>query len=377
VTLHGMVDPQWADTFGRLLVQWYEQNCRDLPWRRDHDPYKIWVSEIMLQQTRVEAVIPYYERFMQQFPSLKDLANAPEEQVLKAWEGLGYYSRARNLHQAVKEVQAQYGGIVPSDPEEMAKLPGVGPYTLGAVLSIAYNKEIPAVDGNVMRVMSRVLHLRDDISKPKTRKRIEQLVQRLIPKGKASSFNQGLMELGATICIPATPRCMGCPVQSVCRGFAEGVQKELPIKEKKKPPKEQPMVVAVLLQDDKVWINRRPDSGLLAGMWQLPTYEVVDGPPEISLRDSFQNEFGANLIIRDTLAVVEHTFSHVKWIMTVLVCNVSEADRGHLFHIQNLERGFGFVSIEELNQFVFPNAHRKILNMLRRESAAVAETLKG
>jgi A/G-specific adenine glycosylase len=357
------VEPHWAKTFARLLVEWYEQNCRDLPWRRNPDPYRVWVSEIMLQQTRVEAVIPYYDRFMEWFPTLEDLAQAPEDRVLKAWEGLGYYSRARNLHQAVKEVQTQYGGNVPSEPEEMAKLPGVGPYTLGAVLSIAYNKEIPAVDGNVMRVISRILHIRDDISKPKTRKYIEQLVQLMIPKGKASSFNQGLMELGATVCIPANPRCLGCPVQSVCRGFAEGVQKELPIKEKKKPPKPQSMVVSVLQVGDQVWINRRPQTGLLAGLWQFPTYEVK-GDLEHSLKESFRQDFGVQLIVKEQYATVEHTFSHVKWEMSVMLCTVSEDDLNYLLKTQNIDEGFGFVAIQDLEEFVFPNAHQKIVRML-------------
>ncbi|UOF91061.1 A/G-specific adenine glycosylase [Fodinisporobacter ferrooxydans] len=355
-------DQHQAMAFADLLVQWYEKNKRQLPWRRERDPYRIWVSEIMLQQTRVEAVIPYYERFMEQFPTLQELADAPEDRVLKAWEGLGYYSRARNLHQAVREVQTHYNGIVPDEPDAMGNLPGVGPYTLGAVLSIAYNKEIPAVDGNVMRVISRVFYLYDDIGKQKTRKTIEQMVQQMIPTGKASQFNQGLMELGALVCIPGNPRCLGCPVQTVCRAYAEGVQKELPVKEKKKPPREQQIVVPLIEQERKIWINRRSNEGLLAGLWQLPTYEVTGEDEPTSLQTSFYEQYGFRLQIGERFFTVQHVFSHIKWNMNVYKCFLSESEQSLLAQVSDKDSGHCFVPIEELEQFTFPNVHLKILS---------------
>lgn len=359
-----MIDQYHAETFGRLLVQWYERNRRDLPWRRQRDPYKIWVSEIMLQQTRVEAVIPYYERFMEQFPTLEDLAAATEDRVLKAWEGLGYYSRARNLHQAVREVQTQYGGIVPDDPDEIGKLPGVGPYTRGAVLSIAFNREIPAVDGNVMRVISRMFCLYDDIGKQKTRMKIERFVQQMIPKGQASSFNQGLMELGATVCTPGNPRCLGCPVQAVCRAYAEGVQKELPVKEKKKPPREQNMVVAVLRVAGQVFINRRSAKGLLASLWQFPTYEVMGENEQKSLQTAFFQQYGVNMQIGNKFASVQHVFSHIKWNMSVYECFIGTGDYHDLRMQSDKTKGQCFVEATELQEFVFPNAQQKIVSLM-------------
>ncbi|MGB8955280.1 MAG: A/G-specific adenine glycosylase, partial [Tumebacillaceae bacterium] len=209
-------DKKRAREAGARLLAWYEENKRDLPWRRTRDPYAIWVSEVMLQQTRVETVIPYWHRFLEQFPTIDALAKAPEEQVLKAWEGLGYYSRGRNLQKGAQAVQERHHGIVPDALDEMLALPGVGPYTAGAVLSIAYDRPVPAVDGNVFRVLSRIFLIEEDIMKPKTRKTFEGIAEFMIPEGYAASFNQGLMELGATVCIPKNPRCALCPVREQC-----------------------------------------------------------------------------------------------------------------------------------------------------------------
>ncbi|HEU4964251.1 MAG TPA: A/G-specific adenine glycosylase, partial [Bacilli bacterium] len=205
-------DRKAAQLVSERLLAWYEQHKRDLPWRRQRDPYAIWVSEVMLQQTRVETVIPYWLNFMEKFPTIEALAQAPEADILKAWEGLGYYSRVRNLQKAAQAVVERYGGIVPDQLDEMRSLPGVGPYTAGAVLSIAYDRDVPAVDGNVFRVLSRIFLIEEDIMKPKTRPLFEDLAEYLIPPGRAASFNQGLMELGATVCIPKNPRCETCTV---------------------------------------------------------------------------------------------------------------------------------------------------------------------
>ncbi|WP_339060191.1 A/G-specific adenine glycosylase [Tepidibacillus marianensis] len=219
--------------FQKQLLQWYQEQKRDLPWRKVRDPYQIWVSEIMLQQTKVETAIPYFEKFIQQFPTLHDLAVAKEEEVLKAWEGLGYYSRARNLHQGVKEVNEKYGGEVPKLKEQILTVPGIGPYTAGAILSIAYGKTEPAVDGNVLRVFSRLFNSFEDVMKAKTKKSIEKEVAHLIPSDAASDFNQSIMELGATVCIPRSPKCSICPISYFCEARREGTQNLLPIKNKK------------------------------------------------------------------------------------------------------------------------------------------------
>src|SRR5690625_3988866 len=220
------------------LLQWYKENKRELPWRKTVDPYKIWVSEIMLQQTKVDTVIPYYENFMKQSPTIYDLAAADEQEVLKMWEGLGYYSRARNLYSAAKEVVANYEGKVPKNREKIGQLKGIGPYTRGAILSIAFNQPEPAVDGNVMRVLSRVLLIEENINEQKVKTKFESIVKEIISKEDPSSFNQGLMEIGALICTPKNPACLLCPIQQHCRALQKGMAEHLPIKLKKKRQKE-------------------------------------------------------------------------------------------------------------------------------------------
>ncbi|MFC5651895.1 A/G-specific adenine glycosylase [Paenibacillus solisilvae] len=260
--------------FSHELLSWYLANKRILPWRMNRDPYRIWVSEVMLQQTRVDTVIPYYERFMDKFPTITDLATAPEAEVLKCWEGLGYYSRARNLQAGAQEVLSRHDGIVPDDKESVAALRGVGPYTSGAIMSIAFNRPEPAVDGNVMRVLSRYFLLEDDIAKPATRVKIEKLAASLIPEGSAGDFNQALMELGALVCTPKSPGCLTCPVMVHCEGRRAGMEHTLPIKTKAKPPRPETRLAALIIgkgkDAGKVLVRQRPQSGLLAKMWELP-----------------------------------------------------------------------------------------------------------
>ncbi len=216
------------------LLAWYEANRRDLPWRRTVDPYCIWVSEIMLQQTRVEAVIPYYQRFLARFPTALALADAPEEDVLKLWQGLGYYSRARNLHRGAQYIRDALGGSLPGTFQAWLQVPGVGRYTAGAVASIACGEAVPAVDGNVMRVAARLFARGEDIAQPRTRLLVEELVRPLIPPGQTAAFTQALMELGACVCVP-NPRCLACPLLGQCRARAQGLEHELPVKTKKLP----------------------------------------------------------------------------------------------------------------------------------------------
>ncbi|MFC4102375.1 A/G-specific adenine glycosylase [Paenibacillus xanthanilyticus] len=260
--------------FSRELLDWYRANKRVLPWRMNRDPYRIWVSEVMLQQTRVDTVIPYYERFLAKFPTITALAEAPEEEVLKLWEGLGYYSRARNLQAGAREVAERHGGIVPDNKDMVAALRGVGPYTTGAIMSIAFNRPEPAVDGNVMRVLSRYFCLEDDIAKPSTRIGIEKLAASLIPEGAAGDFNQALMELGALVCTPKSPGCLTCPVMAHCEGRAEGKEHVLPIKTKAKPPRPETRLAALIVgtgeHAGQLLVRQRPESGLLARMWELP-----------------------------------------------------------------------------------------------------------
>ncbi len=352
-----MINENNRKTIQQNLLMWYREHQRDLPWRRDKDPYKIWVSEIMLQQTRVDTVIPYYNQFIKKFPSLHQLAQADEEEVIKAWEGLGYYSRARNLHAAVKEVVAKYGGKVPSTPEEISSLKGVGSYTTGAILSIAYNQKLAAVDGNVLRVISRLFSLTDDIAKSTTRKKFEKIVLRILPDHSPGDFNQALMELGATICTPTSPTCLICPLREVCKGFADGLQDELPIKKKLKSPKKVPVIFLWITDGEYLLLEKRKKQGLLAGMWGLPTIEHV---PKDKIKDEVEKYIMVKNIEHssfETIGSFEHIFSHRHWQITLLRISV---------HIneQEKKRNDTWFRVQDLPQIALARVYQKAYQLI-------------
>jgi len=359
--------------FRTELLAWFDVYKRDLPWRQSKDPYRIWVSEIMLQQTRVDTVIPYYERFMDKFPTLETLADAPEDEVLKSWEGLGYYSRARNLQTAVREVSELYGGIVPNDPSEIATLRGVGPYTAGAILSIAYNRPEPAVDGNVMRVLSRFFLIEEDIAKPATRIKMEKLIRQIIPENRAGDFNQALMELGALVCTPKSPQCLTCPVMEKCEGRLKGKETELPLKKKAKPPRREFRAV-VLIEGTgehrgKVLIRKRPDRGLLAGMWELPHVllpEVgFEGAESMIADHSLQAELlhdaGVEVIPLEEIQDIEHIFSHIHWHMRVFRCQAKEIS-WLIPEGNEAPAPYAWIAPVDRENFTFPNVFIRILD---------------
>jgi A/G-specific adenine glycosylase len=344
--------------FQHDLISWFKQEQRDLPWRKDRDPYKVWVSEIMLQQTRVDTVIPYFNRFIEWFPTIEDLANAEEDKVLKAWEGLGYYSRVRNLQSAVKEVNEKYNGEVPNTPEKISELKGVGPYTAGAILSIAYGIPEPAVDGNVMRVLSRVLSIWEDIAKSSSRKIFEKAVRELISHDDPSAFNQALMELGALICTPSSPACLLCPVRDHCQAFSEGVQNDLPIKTKKNKTRDVQLAAAILLDENgKVLIHRRPASGLLANLWEFPNVEIHH--PLQNDREQTAELFHHSLDIKVKLdriiGQLEHVFSHLVWNIQIYT--------GTLNTVIQESAEWKLVSFEEMEEFAFPVSYQKMLKL--------------
>ncbi|WP_163100641.1 A/G-specific adenine glycosylase [Peribacillus alkalitolerans] len=345
--------------FQNDLLEWFGKEQRDLPWRKDQDPYKVWVSEIMLQQTRVDTVIPYFERFMSWFPTMEAFSLAEEDKILKAWEGLGYYSRVRNLHSAVKEVQEIYGGKVPDTLEVISKLKGVGPYTAGAILSIAYGKPEPAVDGNVMRVLSRILLIKEDIAKPKTRKIFEYAVRELIAKHNTSHFNQALMELGALICTPGTPSCLLCPVREHCSAFNEGVQSELPIKNQKKSSKTVHMISAILTnKEGKILIRKRPSNGLLANLWEFPNFSY--NTKILSNRDyymdEFKKEFNVDLELGLPLSKIEHVFSHLLWKADIYSGIVVDNINNEVLKEKRLK----WVDQKEIEELAFPVPFQKM-----------------
>ncbi len=314
--------------FASDLLSWYHTHQRPLPWRENHDPYRIWLSEVMLQQTQVVTVIDYFNRFISAFPSVFDLAMAEEDAVFKLWEGLGYYSRAKNLMRCAKVLVSDFNGIFPNDLQATLKLPGIGPYTAGAILSIAYNAKVPAVDGNVMRVISRLYQLREDIANPKTRLLIEDQVKALLPED-CRHFNQALMELGATICTPKQAKCDICPVRQHCDAFKHHLVAELPIKISKLKKTRHIVPVAYIRCQDKILLIKRPPEGLLGGLWAFPCIETDEkATPHTDLTQClslwYEEHFGEALPSHpELLGEAKHVFTHKTWEMQLWHFEVS------------------------------------------------------
>lgn len=309
-----------AFSYGPLL-SWYRENKRALPWRENKDAYRIWISEIMLQQTRVEAVKPYFFRFMEHFPTVEALANAPDEELLKCWEGLGYYSRARNLKKAAQVIMEEYNGTLPASREALLALPGIGSYTAGAIGSIAYEIPAPAVDGNVLRVLSRVLGSYDDILKQSTKKKMEDLVSQILKAGESGDYNQALIEIGAIVCVPnGAPLCDSCPFHTVCEARKKGLVDELPVKTAKKKRRIEDKTVLLLQNGEKIAIRKRSADGLLASL-----YEFVNVEGKLNKEDveSLVGTAGTNGSM-DELPEAKHIFSHVEWHMSGYRMDVNE-----------------------------------------------------
>ena len=296
------------------LLAWFYENGRKLPFRQHPTPYRVWVSEIMLQQTRMTAALPYYERFMAALPTVADLAACEEEQLFKLWEGLGYYSRARNLQKAARLVCERYGGELPDDWEALRALPGVGDYTAGAVASICFGKAVPAVDGNVLRVFARLYNDDSDITRPAVKRAFTQRVMAHQPPDASGPYNEALMELGALVCVPGNPDCAACPLAHICRGRAAGNPGRLPCKPPKKPRPAQPVTVALIAGPDGWLLQRRGEGGLLAGLWQPPLWDTA--LDEAALREAVARLLGADPGPGAPAGQAKHIFSHVEWQMT-------------------------------------------------------------
>lgn len=338
-----MQEPAYAP-----LLRWYDQVKRDLPWRRTHDPYRIWLSEIMLQQTQVETVKAYYRRFLELFPTVQALAQAPEEQVLKAWEGLGYYSRARSLRQTAILVANDYQGHFPQTAEALQKLPGIGSYTAGAVASIAFGERVPAVDGNVNRVITRFYGLREDVGRPSVRREIARLALEAMPKERAGDFNQALMELGATLCTPSSPRCEDCPWQERCDAYAQGDMTLLPIHEKKRPQRVLPVAVCLLTCNDRVLVMKRGER-LLKGLYVFDLIEEETQPDRVAERLSEQ---GLACDFVKELGTARHVFTHRIWEMTLLHYRLTALPPPEVLAALDAR----LVNGEELNALPLPSA---------------------
>jgi A/G-specific adenine glycosylase len=293
------------------LLRWYRAHRRDLPWRRTRDPYAIWISEAMLQQTRVETVIPYWERFLARFPTVQALADAPADEVLGAWAGLGYYTRARNLKRAAQEVVDRFGGALPADAEALRSLPGVGRYTAGAVASIAFDRPEPVVDGNAARVLARLHGVREDVARPAVARRLWDEAAALARGRTPGELNQALMELGATLCAPRAPRCGACPVARWCDARRAGDAEGLPVKAARREPLAAEAVAALVLRDGRALAVRRPAAGLFGGLWDLPGGELVgDETPAAALARAAAERLGLALGRAEPAGAVDHALTH-------------------------------------------------------------------
>lgn len=342
------------------LLAWYKANKRTLPWRGHPSAYAVWVSEIMLQQTRVETVIPYFEKWMHLFPDVERLARASEQEVLNAWEGLGYYSRARNLHKAAKIVADRYGGEMPRDLGELRKLPGIGRYTLGAIASIAYGLDVSALDGNIKRVYARIFDIDLPVDAPKGEKLLWELADQNLPEGYAGDYNQALMDLGATICIPKNPRCLICPLMKLCRARQHGTQNQRPVLTPKKEVPHYVHAAAVIVERGRVLLAKRPSQGLLGGMWEFPNGRV-EGDPAGGLSKALKTGYGLKLKGKMTgrnaaaLGIVHHGYSH----FSVEV---------HAFPAELLSRPEGtnlkWVPLKQLDQYPMGKIDRQIAKMI-------------
>jgi A/G-specific adenine glycosylase len=344
----------------RVLLGWFAREARDLPWRRTNDPYHIWLSEIMLQQTRVEAVVPFYERFLEAFPTVQVLAAAGEDAVLKAWEGLGYYSRARNLHKAAKVVAGERGGVFPRTAQQWRQLPGIGPYSAGAIASIASGLAEPAVDGNVLRVLSRIFAIAESIDQPGTQERIRETAAALLPRRHAGAFNQALMDLGARICVPRRPRCITCPVGHWCDAYRQGIQDQLPLRTPKKAIPHHNVVVAVIRRAGRYLIGRRPIDGLLGGLWEFPGGKIEAGETHAeALAREVEEETGLKVGVGERIATVDHAYSHFAVTLHVYACEVVAGRTRARFHSE-----LKWVSRGQMHAFAFPTANRRFLDRL-------------
>ena len=339
------------------LLAWYDRCARTLPWRGFHDAYRTWVSEAMLQQTRVETVLSYYDRFLSRFPDLPALASASEAEVLKAWEGLGYYSRARNLWLGARQVMDSFGGVLPRDPDLLRQIRGIGPYTAGAIASIAYDLPVPAVDGNVIRVLSRLYGIRTDALAPDTRRRIDSLAAALVPEERPGDHNQAVMDLGATVCVPGTPDCGRCPLSSFCDAFRAGDAADLPVLPKAKPPKVIPYAVLLIFSGGRVLLRQRTEK-LLQGLWCFPMFE---GEPDAEeLRKLIRGKLRLDCSLPADAGSARHVFTHQVWQMRLYRTDAEAS--------ASAPAGYTFVPLSRLRSLPLPAAMNAAVAALTRKA---------
>lgn len=352
------------DELSRLLLPWYDRVKRDMPWRKTTDPYAIWLSETMLQQTQVETVKPYYHKFLAKFPKVQDLASAPLQEVLTLWAGLGYYRRARNLHAAAQAIVANHGGIIPQTITELQGLSGVGRYTAGAVASIAYGVQAAVLDGNVIRVLSRVFDVQEDVSKPATVKNLWEIAESLVPEDRPGDYNQSMMELGATVCVPRDPKCMFCPLAEICQARQRGVQEQRPVKSAKKLPRVVQNLVVVLKDvKGRVLLVQRPAELKWGELWEFPTFlDVANLNSLTHLADTFHKQLGLLGVLDDWQGQLSHQLTHRTMQYTIVRGTVQKAGKVRLPACENgpCYLAHQWVLPQELSQLAVGRVTQKI-----------------
>lgn len=347
--------------FQQLLLQWYDREKRDLPWRHTRDPYRVWVSEVMLQQTRVQTVLPYFQRFVEKYPDILTLARADLQDVLKSWEKMGYYARARNLHAAARRVAGDLDGRIPGSYQALRELPGVGDYIAAAVASIAFGEPRAVLDGNVKRVLARVLLLDSPANASASQKGFRERADRLFDPGRPGDYNQAMMELGAVVCRPAKPLCECCPVHRYCAAARAGRQDEFPVRVPRKRVPKYHIAVGVVYRDDRILITRRREAGLLGGLWEFPGGKVREGErPEDACKREIKEEVNLTVDVGDRLAYVDHAYSHFKIGVDVYTC-CYRAGEVEL----NGPDDYRWILVDEIDDYPFPGANHKFIPLIK------------
>jgi A/G-specific adenine glycosylase len=367
-----LLSPAMVQAAGLRLLAWAETALEPLPWRGEHDPYRIWVSEIMLQQTRRDTVIPYYRRFLERFPTVQDLAAADQQEVLRIWEGLGYYARARSLHAAARRVVEAHDGKLPADRRKLIDLPGVGPYTAGAILSLAFGQDEPVLDGNVERVLCRLALVQEDPRRPAVRRDLWATARAVLVSGQAGRVNEALMELGATVCLPRAPRCTGCPLAGLCRAHEEGLEETVPVRARRAPLPHRRVAAAVILRPARVLVAQRQPDDLLGGLWEFPGGTCEEGETlEDCLRREIVEELGVEVAVGPQIATLPHAYTHFRLTLHAFLCRL-KAGRPQPLQCAD----WRWVTLEEAAQLPMSVLDRRVVAILRREGG-IRELFRG
>jgi A/G-specific adenine glycosylase len=354
-----------SQSFAQQLLNWYSLRARHLPWREQPSPYAVWISEIMLQQTRVETVLPYFLSWMERFPDVETLANSSLQDVLSAWEGLGYYGRARNLHRAAQIIVDKYAGMLPADPGALRKLPGIGRYTAGAIASIAFGQDEPALDGNIRRVLARVFDVCQPARSPEGERILWELAAQHLPPGQAGAYNQALMDLGATLCTPRSPDCPNCPVVGSCQAYVLGIQEQRPVLTKRAEIPHHTVTAAVIWRGKEVLIAQRPLQGLLGGLWEFPGGKLLPGEDLVScLQREICEELGVDIEVGETLGVFRHAYTHFRVTLHAFTCSLKNGAEPRPVQVKDLQ----WVRPAQLDDYPMGKIDRQIAARLQKEA---------